>query len=57
MSWRDYGLDGVAFTGIIDYPYELVSGVRENLRIAVMHLADLKEYRCLSRVLVNPGAG
>jgi hypothetical protein len=43
--WHDYGLEIDAVTGIMDYLYGLVSGVRENLRIAASHLADLKEYR------------
>jgi hypothetical protein len=43
--WHDYGLDSAAVTRIMDYLYGLVSGVRENLRIAAVHLADLKECR------------
>jgi hypothetical protein len=43
--WHDYNLDITAVTGIMDYLYGLVSGVKENLRIAAVHLADLGESR------------
>ncbi|MEU8632778.1 hypothetical protein AB0C38_11455 [Amycolatopsis sp. NPDC048633] len=43
--WHSYGLDIDAVTGIMDYLYGLVSGVRENLRIGAIHLYDLRQCR------------
>ncbi|MEV5721815.1 hypothetical protein AB0L41_48870 [Amycolatopsis mediterranei] len=43
--WHDYGLEITAITGIMDYLIGLISGVRENLRIAAVHLADLRDHR------------
>ncbi|WP_394622411.1 hypothetical protein JNUCC0626_49635 (plasmid) [Lentzea sp. JNUCC 0626] len=43
--WHDYGLDLDAVTGIMDYLYGLLTGVKENLRIGAIHLHDLRECR------------
>ncbi len=43
--WHEYGLDGVALTGLMDYLYGLVAAVEENLRIAAVHLSDHREAR------------
>ncbi|MEV6641106.1 hypothetical protein [Amycolatopsis sp. NPDC051371] len=43
--WHDYGLDGVARTGLMDYLYGLLCAVEENLRSAAIHLHDLRTNR------------